>query len=92
MAVLPESQRRGIGSRLVEAGLRECRGIGAGLVFVLGHPDFYPRFGLRPAGLFGLHWEQEAPDEVFLVKELGEGSLEGARGCVKFRPEFNTLT
>ena len=45
MAVLPSRQRQGIGSRLVEAGLEACRDQGFKMVVVLGHPDFYPRFG-----------------------------------------------
>ncbi|MBI3974992.1 MAG: GNAT family N-acetyltransferase [Armatimonadetes bacterium] len=49
MDVLPEVQRRGIGTRLVEAGLAECRDAGHTRVVVLGHPWFYPRFGFIPA-------------------------------------------
>jgi putative acetyltransferase len=45
MAVLPAHQRLGIGSRLVAAGLDACRQRGNRMVLVLGHPDFYPRFG-----------------------------------------------
>src|SRR6478735_1441522 len=45
MAVLPECQRRGIGSALVREGLAVCRGAGHRIVVVLGHPDFYHRFG-----------------------------------------------
>ena len=48
MAVLPSHQNRGIGTRLVRDGLEACRGRGAPLVFVLGHPGFYPRFGFVP--------------------------------------------
>ena len=45
MAVLPECQKRGIGSALVRKGLEVCRGGGHRIVVVLGHPDFYTRFG-----------------------------------------------
>ena len=54
MAVLPAWQRRGIGSRLVESGLRECSDRGCTAVVVVGHPQFYPRFGFRPARGLGL--------------------------------------
>ena len=49
MAVLPEYQRRGIGSQLVEAGLNACHNTPYGVVVVLGHPHYYPRFGFSPA-------------------------------------------
>ena len=54
MAVLPDFQRQGAGSALVEAGLSTCRGAGELVVVVLGRPSYYPRFGFRPAWDFGL--------------------------------------
>jgi len=45
MSVIPEHQRRGIGSQLVYAVLEECRKIGHEIIVVLGHPTYYPRFG-----------------------------------------------
>src|SRR5687768_10718155 len=45
MAVLPENQRQGVGSQLVREGLKECQRIGCDVVVVVGHPEFYPRFG-----------------------------------------------
>jgi putative acetyltransferase len=49
MAVLPEFQRKGIGSRLVHSGLEACRTMGHEIVVVLGYPHYYPRFGFLPA-------------------------------------------
>jgi len=89
MAVLPSHQRRGVGSRLVEAGLVEIAAQGHEAVFVLGHPEFYPRFGFSPAGRYGIRCEYDVPDEVFMVKELREGALTGRTGIVKYSPEFN---
>jgi putative acetyltransferase len=88
MAVLPEYQGRRIGSRLVEEGLRESWRIGYPLVVVLGHPEYYPRFGFVPAIRKGLRSEYEVPEEVFMVVELEPGALAGRRGLVKYRPEF----
>src|SRR5687767_13432244 len=51
MAVLPEYQRQGIGSKLVEAGNHRLKAAGCAFIVVLGHPEFYPRFGFRPASL-----------------------------------------
>lgn len=88
MAVLPEYQRQGLGSELVRAGLRECQRIGANVVVVLGHPEYYPRFGFVPASQKGLTSEYPVPDELFMVIELEPGALKGRRGLVKYRPEF----
>lgn len=88
MAVLPEYQRKAIGSLLVRQGLEECRRINHNIVFVLGHPSYYPRFGFLPASSKSLRSEYDVPDEVFMVIELAKGALEGRRGLVKYNPEF----
>ncbi|MFC1483940.1 GNAT family N-acetyltransferase [Candidatus Neomarinimicrobiota bacterium] len=87
MAVLPGQQRRGIGSALVEAGLQRCRELGFDAVVVLGHPEYYPRFGFTRAGAFGLTNEYEA-DEAFMVLELRSGCLKGIQGLAKYASEF----
>jgi putative acetyltransferase len=91
MAVLPECQRQGIGSLLVREGLRECQRIGHEIVVVLGHPEYYPRFGFVPASSKGLRSEYDVPDEVFMVAELTPGALKGRTGLVKYHPEFNAV-
>src|SRR5262245_52243646 len=91
MAVLPDYQRRGIGSQLVEAGLTACHNTPYGVVVVLGHPHYYPRFGFTPAKPLGIMWEHDDPEEAFLVKEIQEGALAQIRGVVKYRPEFATV-
>ena len=88
MAVLPEYQKRGIGSALVQYGLRECRRIGHDVVVVVGHSEYYPRFGFTPAREKGLRCEFDVPDEVFMVAELSPGALNGRQGLVKYHPEF----
>lgn len=89
LAVLPERQRQGVGSALVLAGLDACRSRGCGLVVVLGHPDYYPRFGFVPASTAGLACEYPVPAEAFMVLELQAGALGHARGIVRYRPEFS---
>jgi putative acetyltransferase len=91
MAVLPEHQRRGVGSLLVRAGLEECRRAGHGCVVVLGHPEYYPRFGFVPASRHGLAWEHSAPDEAFMVLALRDGALDGLGGVVRYAPEFGAV-
>ena len=89
MCVAPARQRQGIGTRLVESGLDACRRLGVASVVVLGHPEYYPRFGFRPAREFGLRCEYSVPDEAFMAIELVKGSLDGrSGGLVRYRPEF----
>ena len=89
IAVLPAHQRQGIGSQLVRAGLEECRQLGHEIVVVVGHPEYYPRFGFAPGKPRGIGCEFEAPDEAWMVLELREGALAGRDGIVKFQPEFH---
>jgi len=74
MAVLPAYQRRGIGAQLVEAGLTACHHTPYGVVVVLGHPHYYPRFGFTPAKPMGIVWKHDAPEEAFMVKEIQKGA------------------
>ena len=91
MAVLPRYQRQGIGSELVRKGLRECRRINHYIVVVLGHPEYYPRFGFVPASQKGLRCEYDVPDEAFMVAELVPGVLAGRQGLVKYHPAFKNV-
>jgi len=88
MAVLPKYQRRGIGSQLVHAGLAELRRANYEVVVVLGHPNYYPRFGFSPAKSYGISCEYDVPEEAFMVLELRQGALTGRSGTVKYQPEF----
>src|SRR5574341_1853240 len=91
MAVLPESQSRGIGSLLVKRGLERCREAGHQFAVVLGHPEYYPRFGFVPASRFHLRCEYEVADEVFMAMELREGALQNRAGMARYQPEFNEV-
>jgi putative acetyltransferase len=88
MAVTPSRQRNGIGSELVLHGLEECRREGYEAVVVVGHPDYYPRFGFRRGSGFGLSCQFDVPDEVFMAAELHAGALSGG-GEVRYSPEFS---
>ncbi len=91
MAVLPEQQRKGIGSALVRAGLRACEELGTGAIVLVGHPEYYPRFGFAPATHFNISCEYEVPEEVFMLLELQPGYLAGASGQVKYHAAFNDV-
>ncbi|MBN2388039.1 MAG: HAD-IA family hydrolase [Anaerolineales bacterium] len=87
VAVLPEVQKTGIGSRLIRAGLEACRRQGVEAVLLVGHESYYPRFGFTPARTFGLTSEYGDGD-FFMIIELCPGSLEGVQGRVTYVPEF----
>jgi putative acetyltransferase len=91
MAVLPERQRCGIGSRLVKAGLEVCRNAGYDCVVVLGHPEYYPRFGFVPAIRYGIRSKYEVPDAAFMILVFREEVLRDGAGIVKYQPEFHEL-
>lgn len=91
MAVVPERQGQGIGSSLVREGLRECRQQGVQAVVVLGHSEYYPRFGFRSAEEFGLRSEYDVPTEAFMAMELQKGSLQIAQGRVTYHPAFGAV-
>jgi len=91
MAVLPAYQHKGVGSQMVRAGIEECRRLGHEIIVVLGHPDYYPRFGFVPAKPKGIGCEFEVPEGAWMILELQEGALAGRQGKVRFQPEFSEV-
>jgi putative acetyltransferase len=90
MAVLPNRQRQGIGALLVRRGVDILRLRGCPFIVVVGHPEYYPRFGFEPASRHGLasQWEG-VPDEAFMVLVLDAQAMAGVSGTAKYREEFN---
>ncbi len=90
MAVLPERQREGIGSVMVEYGLKILQDRSCPFVIVLGHAEYYPRFGFKIASEHGLtsQWDG-VPDEAFMVLIFDEIALEGVSGIARYRNEFD---
>lgn len=91
MAVAPARQRSGVGSALLRAGLDRCKKTGAAAVVVLGHPQYYPRFGFSPASRFGIRCEYNVPDEVFMALELEPGVLQGKSGTIRYHHAFESV-
>jgi putative acetyltransferase len=88
MAVAPSRQRQGVGSRLVREGLERCRQLNVAAVVVLGHAEYYPRFGFLPAARLALRSQYDVPEEVFMVRELRDGALNGVAGTIRYHPVF----
>ena len=89
LAVVPDRQRRGIGSALTRAGLLACARLGQRIVLVLGHPEFSPRFGFSTERARHLVSPYAGP--AFMALELVPGALEGLDGEVRYPPPFQGL-
>lgn len=90
MAVLPGYQRQGIGSSLVRHGLALLLDRGCPFVIVLGHPDYYPRFGFELASKHGITSQWEGiPDEAFMILVFDESIMAGVSGVARYRDEFD---
>ena len=93
MAVLPERQRQGLGSELVRHGIALLRERGVPFVVVVGHPEYYPRFGFEPASAHGLRSQWDGmPDEAFMVLVLDGEAMAGVAGVARYRPEFDDIS
>lgn len=90
LSVLPEYQKQGIGSRLINEAHRIAYQLGYTSVVVLGHPEYYPRFGFKNLSDFGIRLPFDGlPDNVCMVIELAPHALDNVKGVVKYAPEFN---
>ena len=89
VAVLPAHQRQGIGTRLVRECIGAGRKLGYGIMLVLGHPEYYPRFGFSPE----LAQPLDAPyaGEAFMALELLPNALRGVTGKVEYARPFSQL-
>jgi putative acetyltransferase len=91
VAVSPQYQNQGIGTRLVRAGNERLKQAGAPYIIVLGHAEYYPRFGFEPASQFCVTCGCEVPDNVFMLLVLDEGRMHGVSGKAQYRSEFSTV-
>jgi putative acetyltransferase len=90
VAVLPARQRRGIGTLLIRRGIEMLRSRSCLFIVVLGHPDYYPRFGFERASAHSIasQWDG-VPDEAFMVLILDRTVLKGMSGVARYRDEFD---
>lgn len=88
VSVLPEYQNTGIGGKLISESLKIAKEIGFKSVIVLGHDKYYPRFGFKPARIWGIRAPFEVPDKAFMALELEVRGLDGVTGTVVYSKEF----
>jgi putative acetyltransferase len=92
MAVLPERQRQGIGSKLIEAGNRKLKDAGCPFIIVVGHAGYYPRFGFRPASEHGIKCQWDVPNDVFMLLVLDHAKMKAVSGLARYRHEFSSVS
>lgn len=88
VAVLPQYQKKGIGSQLIGAAHKKAKAIGFKSIVLLGHQDYYPKFGYEQADKFEIVLPFEVPKENCFAIELENGSLDGVSGTVEYPKEF----
>lgn len=88
ISVLPKYQRKGIGSKLINESLEIAKKLGYQSVIVLGHTEFYPKFGFVPASKWNIKCPCEVLDEYFMALELQRGALNDVSGTVIYSKEF----
>ncbi|MFH1941183.1 MAG: N-acetyltransferase [bacterium] len=88
MSVMPNFQRSGIGSIMVIRGLQTAKALGHESVIVIGHPDYYPRFGFKRTVGWGIRSPFDVPDEAFMALELKPNALRDKSGIVQYPKTF----
>lgn len=91
MSVMPGYQTLGIGGKLILNGLHSARKLGYRSVVVLGHKEYYPRFGFLPAAKWGIKAPFNVPDDAFMAIELVPGGLQNVSGTVVYPEEFGEV-
>ncbi len=90
MSVVPSQSHRGIGTELIDAAVARARPLCYEAIVVAGHPEYYQRFGFKPAANWGVSCNLELPDDALLAMELVDGGLAGG-GVVEYPDIFRAL-
>lgn len=88
VSVLPEYQGHGIGGRLITESHKVATALGFKSIVLLGHEEYYPRFGYQRAEGFGIKLPFDVPTENCMAIELVEDGLKGVSGTVEYAKEF----
>jgi putative acetyltransferase len=88
LAVLPEYQRKGIGTQLMKMGISRIKEGGCPYIIVIGEPEYYTRFGFEQAGRFGISCEWNVPYETFMILILDRKAVNGITGVARYRQEL----
>lgn len=88
VSVLPDYQNKGIGKSLIQKALEKAKELGFQSVIVLGHPEYYPKFGFRKSSLWQIKAPFEVPEEALMAIELQKGSLDNVSGLIEYPSVF----
>ncbi|WP_321309857.1 N-acetyltransferase [Marinifilum fragile] len=91
MSVIPELQGLGIGSQLVEKGIAKAKNLGHKSIIVLGHENYYPKFGFKPAATFNIIAPFDVPENAFMALEIVKDALSTVEGTVEYPKEFDEV-
>lgn len=88
LSVLPEFQKQGIGGELLREAHKRASQLGYSSAVLLGHKDYYPRFGYKKASDFNIEFPFDVPEEYCMAIELFPGALDGVQGIVHYSDPF----
>lgn len=88
IAVLKKYQGKGIGGELIHEAHRRAKQLGFDSVILLGHQNYYPKFGYKMIKNFGIELPFDAPDKNCMATELVENALKDVTGLVEYPKEF----
>ena len=88
VSVKPEFQNQGLGGRLITTGHRIAKELGYQSVILIGHENYYPRFGYKKTSNFGISFPFDIPEENGMAVELVKDGLKNKKGVVKYPQEF----
>ncbi len=92
MAVHANLQKQGVGSKLIRESLSRLKDLSIDAVFLLGHKEYYPKFGFVPSvSNFGIRSKYEVPDDAFMAIELKPSVLKNVEGLIEYSKEFDEL-
>lgn len=91
MAVKPGFQKKGIGGQLIKEGLGAAKKLGFKSVIVLGHEEYYPKFGFEPAEKWNIRAPFDIPSSNFMAIELVNEGLKNTSGTVAYPKEFESV-
>jgi putative acetyltransferase len=90
MSVVPSQSHRGIGSELIDAAVARAKPLCYTAIVVAGHPEYYERFGFKPASDWGVNCNLSIPGDALTAMELVDGSLSSG-GEVQYPDIFRAL-
>lgn len=91
LSVHPKYQHKGIGTQLLQKGLAKAKIMGYTSVIVLGHPEYYGKFGFTSCYNWGIRTAFEIPEDTLMAMELSKNGLRGVQGVISYPKEFDLV-